>query len=84
MKYILFEGKDFPEEMHVFFECANHKEVAEKLFVEDKIISAGFLKIKEDGQAHCYSYSESLKIESRGEQDAKVFNRQNKCTMIHS
>jgi hypothetical protein len=84
MKYILFEGENFPEEMHVFFESSNHKQVAMSLGVASKIISAGFIKIKEDGQAVCYDHSESLKVDSRPERDAKVFNRQNKCTRIHS
>ena len=83
MKYILFEGENLPEEMFVFFETANHKETALKLGVLNKIISAGFIKIKDDGQAVCYGHSESLKVESRGDQDAKLFNRHNKLAMTH-
>ena len=83
MKYIIFEGEFLPEEMHIFFEVTNHGEVAERLFVEDKIISAGFLKINEYG-AVCYGHSESLKVDSRPVKDAKVFNRHNKLTKIHS
>ena len=83
MKYILFKSKHLPEEMHVFFETSNHKQVAISLGVINEIISAGFIKIKEDGQAICYGYSESLKIESRPERDAKVFDRQNRLTRVH-
>jgi hypothetical protein len=82
MKYIIYEGDLLPEEMHTFFETNNHKEVAFKLGVKHKIISAGFYKIGEDGKAICYGYSESLKVESRGEKDAKVFDRQNKLARI--
>ena len=84
MKYILFEGEHLPEEMFVFFETANHKQVAIKLGVEERIISAGFIKIKEDGQAACFGFSDSLKKESRPEKDAKAFNRQNEFARIRS
>lgn len=84
MKYILYEGEHLPEEMAVFFETANHKEMAIKLGVANKIISAGFMKINIGGFAHCYGHSESLKIDSRGEKDAKVFDRQNRFANIHS
>ena len=83
MKYILFKGVFLPEEGHTFFEISNHREVAIKLGVKHKIISAGFMKFREDGQAVCYGHSESLNVESRPELDAKVFNRQNKLSMTH-
>ena len=83
MKYIIFKGDLLPEEIMIFLESANHKQIAISLGVVNEIISAGFIKIDEDGKACCYSYSDSLKVESRGEKDAKVFDRHNTITRIH-
>jgi hypothetical protein len=85
MKYIVYKGKKFPEDILIFSETTedNHAEIAEKLGILDDVISAGFLKVDNDG-VHCGESSVSLteklgrNIMSRGEKDEKLYMIHNK------
>lgn len=58
----------------VFAEVLTHADVARALFGNTPIIGAGFCYIK-DNRYVCYGESVSLRVISRGEQDAEMLNR---------
>lgn len=58
----------------VFAEVLNHADVARALFGNTPIMGAGFCYIK-DNRYECWGESVSLRVKSRGEQDAEMLNR---------
>ena len=38
-------------------------------------LGAGFIEFRSDGSVKCYGYSESMKLDGRGEQDTKILER---------
>ena len=69
-KYIIIEYEAIPMPV-VFSELMTHADVAGKL--GGKVHGAGFCYRDDEGW-HCYGESVSLKVKSRGEVDAKVFD----------
>lgn len=58
----------------MFAEMLTHADVARALFGNTPIIGAGFCYI-EDNRYVCYGESVSMRVKSRGEQDAEMLNR---------
>ena len=84
MKYIVHKGETRLEKMEIFCEEDNHAVKAEQLDILDRVISAGFINFDTEGEVHCEGLSTSLTeklgrdIESRGEDDEKVFKFHNR------
>lgn len=71
-KYITFEDAGL-EQMVIFGNLMQHRDVAHMMGVEDKIISAGFISVghnrEGDVVAQAYGRSISLSVDSRKEDD---------------
>lgn len=82
MKYIVTTREDGIEEMFVFPDTINHDCMAEMLYriknhngngwkrVPRRPISAGFITVS----GKCYGRSETLNLDSRGNEDTVLFN----------
>ncbi len=74
-KYVIFQTPDgeqaviFPSETIFHDEMASH-------FSTYEVVSAGFVSIDQEGKIECSGRSTSLNIESRGEDDEIIIQRQ--------
>jgi hypothetical protein len=74
-KFVIFQTPDgeqaviFPSETFFHDEMASH-------FSTYEVVSAGFVSINQDGKIECSGRSTSLDIESRGEDDEIIIERQ--------
>jgi hypothetical protein len=75
MKYVVIDG--FLGEIALIF--PNHQNHGTFVTAANKVVAAGFCKIYCDGgeaKVSCFGESVSLGIKSRGEQDAKMIQRE--------
>lgn len=72
LKYVMFEGDWKTETPIIFPSYVQHSDVAAS-FSHWKVLSAGFVRINEDGRYECYGDSHSLKVAARDE-DAAFIN----------
>jgi hypothetical protein len=56
----------------VFTDLMGHNEIARS---NDEVVGAGFCCINDEGHYTCYGESVSLKVKSRGDEDARVLNK---------
>lgn len=70
-KYIITEH----EMPMIFSEWQNHADVARWVFGDRPIIGAGFVYVTQRGDYSCYGESITLRVKSRGEEDAKILNK---------
>ncbi len=74
-KYVIFQTPDgeqaviFPSETFFHDEMASH-------FSTYEVVSAGFVCIDQEGKIECSGRSTSLNLESRGEDDEIIIQRQ--------
>ena len=71
-KYVIYED-DEVEHYVVFDMLIDHSEMARRMGIGAKILSAGFVQFGPDG-AYCYGESVSLNMKSRDDVDSKIIN----------
>jgi hypothetical protein len=74
-KFIIFQTPEGEQAVIFPREYFFHDEMASR-FPNYEVQSAGFVQIIENGQVHCFGRSDSLNIDSRGEDDDIVISRQ--------
>ena len=72
MKYVIYEN-DGAKHYVVFDFSVDHSEMARRMGIGAKILSAGFVSFNDEG-ACCYGESVSLNMKSRGDIDSKIIN----------
>jgi len=71
-KYIVFEDNGL-EDIVIFSILQTHNVMAHRL--RFRAISAGFIRISDDGEPVCYGKSESLRLDSRALEDTSIAKR---------
>jgi hypothetical protein len=74
-KFIVFQTPE-GEKAVIFPSTDFYHDQMSSHFADYDVLSAGFVQIIESGQIHCFGRSESLGIDSRGEDDEIVISRQ--------
>jgi hypothetical protein len=78
MKYITYEDLDGGERYVIFDKITNHSDMA-KYIRKSKVLGAGFVGFNfDDGTAYTYGKSDSMKVDSRGEEDSRIINDLNR------
>lgn len=74
-KYVVIRYNLTGETIYVFPEHVTHRIFAQyNAGMGDKIVSAGFVAMENDGLLMCYGESESIGIKSRPEEDSVLAN----------
>lgn len=74
MKYIITKDN----EVIIFSNSLTHIQVQQQLsyVICKEMKGAGFVTVHDSGEVNCYGESVSLKIKSRGDEDAEIVGRQ--------
>lgn len=73
MKYIIFNRSGLEVPL-IFPTTVNHIEIAQRIGMVFKVVSAGQCSVGNDGKIYCWGESISLKVKSR-EEDTEIINR---------
>jgi hypothetical protein len=78
MKYITYVNSEGADDIRLFSIMEQHKDISVEMgMVSDVpivLLGAGFVTFNDDGSIECYGHSDSMKLDSRGEQDTKILN----------
>ena len=76
MKYITYVNSEGIDDIRLFSIMEQHNKVSQEMVLHGPVtfLGAGFVKFDIYGFSECHGHSDSMNLESRGEQDTKILN----------